>query len=275
LCWSLIPSQQDVSLFEFEMKTGNTRQSPDNVRKHRVLLVDDHPILCEGLSQRINGESDLEVCGQARDAHAALEAMEKLQPHVAIVDIALGEGSGVELIKDMKVRFPHLPALVLSMHDEALYAERSLHAGARGYVMKQEEPEVLLRAIRQILRGQVYLSERIRDGIVNRLGGAVPKGETSSLISQLSDRELQVFQLIGDGYATHEIADQLHLSMKTVASHRENIKWKLHLTTGEQLARFAIHWQRYRDTSEAPATAATPQEKPHRPKVGRLKSTSR
>ena len=143
--------------------------------------------------------------------------------------------------------------------------------------MKQEDPEVLLRAIRQILRGQVYLSERIRDGIVNRLGGAVPKGETSSLISQLSDhRELQVFQLIGDGYATHEIADQLHLSMKTVASpHRENIKRKLHLTTGEQLVRFAIHWQRSRDTSEALAAAAMPQEKPHRPKIGRPKPTSR
>ena len=104
----LVPSQQHVSLFEFEMKTGHTQGPSDSVRKHRVLLVDDHPILCEGLSQRINGESDMEVCGQARDAHTALEAMEKLQPHVAIVDIALGEGSGVELIKDMKVRFPHL-----------------------------------------------------------------------------------------------------------------------------------------------------------------------
>jgi DNA-binding NarL/FixJ family response regulator len=275
LCCLLIPSSQHVSLFEFEMKTGRNRETPDDVRKYRVLLVDDHPILCEGLSQRINGESDLEVCGQARDAHTALEAMEKFQPHVAIVDIALGEGSGVELIKDMKVRFPHLPALVLSMHDEALYAERSLHAGARGYVMKQEDPEVLLRAIRQVLLGQVYLSEKVRDRIVNRLGGNAPKDNTSSLISQLSDRELQVFQLIGDGYATHEIAGQLHLSMKTVASHRENIKKKLHLTTGEQLARFAIHWQRYRDTSEALAAAVMLREKPHRPKIAQPKSTSR
>jgi DNA-binding NarL/FixJ family response regulator len=257
------------------MKTGHTKESADSERKHRVLLVDDHPILCEGLSQRINGESDLEVCGQAHNAHAALEAMEKLQPHMAIVDIALGEGSGVELIKDMKVRFPHLPALVLSMHDEALYAERSLHAGARGYVMKQEEPEVLLHAIRQILRGQVYLSEKIRDGIVNRLGGNMLKNNTSLLISQLSDRELQIFQMIGDGYATHEIADQLHLSMKTVASHRENVKRKLHLPTGEQLARFAIHWQRYPDANEALAAAATPQEKSGRPKIGRSKPTQR
>ncbi|MGD1018910.1 MAG: response regulator transcription factor [Verrucomicrobiia bacterium] len=251
------------------MKTGHTRESPDNTRKHRVLLVDDHPILCEGLSQRINGEPDLEVCGQARDAHTALEAMEKLQPHVAVVDIALGEGNGVELIKDMKVRFPHLPALVLSMHDEVLYAERSLHAGARGYVMKQEEPEVLLRAIRQILRGQVYLSERVRDGIVNRLGGTVPKDNASSLISLLSDRELQVFQLIGDGYATHEIAVRLHLSIKTVASHRENIKKKLNLVSGEEFVRFAIHWQRYRGEGDAS------QEKARNPKVGRFKPPSR
>ena len=257
------------------MKPEPTNESGDSVHKHRVLLVDDHPILCEGLSQRINGESDLEVCGQARDARTALEAVEKLQPHVAIVDIALGEGNGVELIKDLKVRFPHLPALVLSMHDEALYAERSLRAGARGYVMKQEEPDVLLRAIRQVLLGQVYLSERVKDGIVSRLGGHVPEDKSSSLTNQLSDRELQVFQLIGDGYATHEIAERLHLSMKTIASHRENIKKKLRLTTGEQLARFAIHWQRYRETGDTLATAALVQQPSNATKTGRPKPNSR
>ncbi len=257
------------------MKTAPAGESAESTPKQRVLLVDDHPILCEGLSQRINGESDLEVCGQVHDAHAALEAVERLQPHVAVVDIALGEGSGVELIKDVKIRFPRLPVLVLSMHDEGLYAERSLLAGARGYVMKQERPEVLLQAIRQILRGQIYLSERIRDGIVNRLGGAPPKDDASSLMNQLSDRELQVFQLIGDGYATHEIADRLHLSMKTVASHRENIKKKLHLSTAEQLARFAIHWQRYQGTNDVLAGAAVLQEKPRHSKLGRPKVTRR
>jgi DNA-binding NarL/FixJ family response regulator len=221
--------------------------SEENREKRRVLLVDDHPIVCEGLAQRINGEPDLFVCGEARDSHAALEAMAQLRPDIAVIDIALGESSGIELIKDMKVRHPKLPALVLSMHDEALYAERSLHAGAKGYVMKQEEAEVLLHAIRQVLRGQVYLSEKVRDAIVNRLGGVLPEGEISSLAQQLSDRELQVFQLIGDGYATHEIADRLHLSMKTVASHRENIKKKLNLKTIEELSRFAIHWQRHRE----------------------------
>ena len=231
------------------MKSTKKGQPEGDEDKQRVLLVDDHPLVCEGLARRINEEPDLLVCGQARDAFSALEAIEKLQPHVAVVDIALGSGSGVELIKDIKVRHPRLPALVLSMHDEALYAERSLHAGAKGYVMKQEEPTTVVRAIRQVLRGQVYLSDRVKDGIVNRIGGNLPDGEMTSLTQQLSDRELEVFQLIGDGYSTHEIADRLHLSMKTVASHRENIKRKLNLNSSEELARFAIHWLRYRNQS--------------------------
>ena len=176
------------------MKSAPTKPQDITDEKRRVLLVDDHPLVCEGLTQRINREADLEVCGQARDAHSALEAIEKLRPHIAIVDIALGTGSGVELIKDIKVRYPRLPALVLSMHDEALYAERSLHAGAKGYVMKQEETAVLLQAIRQVLRGQVYLSDKVKNRIVNRLGGNLPQGEVTSLIKKLSDRELQVFQ---------------------------------------------------------------------------------
>jgi DNA-binding NarL/FixJ family response regulator len=230
------------------MKSERVNQVDVVEAKQQVLLVDDHPVVCEGLAQRINAEPDLRVCGRARDGHSALEAIQKLRPHIAVVDIALGAGSGVELIKDIKVRYPHLPALVLSMHDEELYAERSLHAGAKGYVMKQEETAVLLRAIRQVLRGQVYLSEKVKDGIVKRLGGILPDGQVISLIKQLSDRELEVFQLIGDGFATHEIADRLHISMKTVASHRENIKLKLKLRDGEQLARFAIHWLRYRNS---------------------------
>ena len=228
------------------MKSAQGKQLEAVGVKQRVLLVDDHPVVCEGLTQRINGEPDLEVCGQARDAHAALEAIEKLRPHIAVVDIGLGEGNGIELIKDVKVRYPQLPTLVLSMHDEALYAERSLHAGAKGYVMKQQETAILLQAIRQVLRGQVYLSEKVRDAIVNRIGGNVPEGKITSLAQRLSNRELEVFQLIGDGYATHEIARRLHLSTKTVASHREHIKLKLNLRTGEELARFAIHWLRYR-----------------------------
>jgi DNA-binding NarL/FixJ family response regulator len=250
------------------MKNTTTKPQESTGDKRRVLLVDDHPLVCEGLTQRINTEADLVVCGQARDAHSALEAIEKLQPHIAVVDIALGTGSGVELVKDIKVRYPHLPALVLSMHDETLYAERSLHAGAQGYVMKQEETAVLLQAIRQVLRGQVFLSDKVKNGIVNRLGGNLPQGQVTSLIKKLSDRELQVFQLIGDGYATHEIAEQLHLSMKTVASHRENIKKKLNLTSGEALARFAINWLRYRTEGDSlvEPKPAVEQPKPVRPK---------
>ena len=244
------------------MKSAHGKQPDADGDKQRVLLVDDHPIVCEGLAQKINSESDLMVCGQARDAHAALNAIDKLRPDIVVVDIALGSGSGIELVKDMKVRSPKLPALMLSMHDEALYAERSLHAGAKGYVMKQEEPEVLLRAIRQVLRGQVYLSEKVKDAIVNRLGGNPPEGETVPLTQRLSDREFEVFQMIGDGYATHEIAERLHLSMKTVASHREHIKQKLDFKSGEELMRFAIHWQRHRDSKPASLAerAALPQQ---------------
>jgi DNA-binding NarL/FixJ family response regulator len=254
------------------MKSARVERT--DTAKQQILLVDDHPVVCEGLAQRINVEPDLEVCGRVHDGHSALDAIEKLRPHIAVVDIALGAGSGVELIKDIKVRYPHLPALVLSMHDEELYAERSLHAGARGYVMKQEETAVLLRAIRQVLHGQIYLSEKVKDGIVKRLGGLVPDGQAISLIKQLSDRELQVFQFIGDGFATHEIADRLHISMKTIASHRENIKRKLNLSDGEQLARFAIHWLRYRDAD--PNGAVSVAAKPPQPNlVAHAKPTSR
>jgi DNA-binding NarL/FixJ family response regulator len=240
--------------------------------KQRVLLVDDHPLVCEGLAQRINGEADLEVCGQARDSHAALQAIEKLQPHIAVVDLALGEGSGIELIKDVKLRYPQLPTLVLSMHDESLYAERSLQAGAKGYVMKQEETDVLIQAIRQVLRGQVYLSEKVTNVIVNRLGGNVPQGKITTLAQRLSNRELEIFQLIGDGYATQEIARRLHLSTKTVASHREHIKEKLNLKTSEELARFAIHWLRYRTAGVE--TAVPPHESVEKPSKGRRSKTA-
>lgn len=238
------------------MKKTPPKQPETTDDRLRVLLVDDHPIVCEGLAQKINGEPDLLVCGQAHDVHAALEAIEKLHPAIVVVDIALGTGSGVELVKDIKVRYPKLPTLMLSMHDEALYAERSLHAGAKGYVMKQEPPEVLLQAVRQVLRGQVYLSEKVKNTIVNRLGGNPAEGEVTTLVQALSDRELEVFQLIGEGFATHEIADRLHLSMKTVASHREHIKGKLNMKSGEELIRFAIHWQRHAD--EKPVTGTAP-----------------
>jgi DNA-binding NarL/FixJ family response regulator len=256
------------------MKKAQNKPPEDAGIKQRVLLVDDHPLVCEGLAQRINGEPDLEVCGQVRDAHAALAAIEKLRPHIAVVDLALGEGNGIELIKDVKLRYPHLPTLVLSMHDETLYAERSLHAGAKGYVMKQQETDILLQSIRQVLRGQVYLSEKVRNSIINRIGGNVTEGKTVSLAQRLSDRELEIFQLIGDGYATQEIARRLRLSSKTVASHREHIKEKLNLRTSEELARFAIHWLRYRATDlDTASLSHEPVKKPA--KLGRKRATEK
>jgi DNA-binding NarL/FixJ family response regulator len=247
------------------MKMAQSKQPEAAGIKQRVLLVDDHPLVCEGLAQRINGEVDLVVCGQARDANAALNAIEKLRPHIAVVDLALGEGSGIELIKDLKLRYPNLPTIVLSMHDETLYAERSLQAGAKGYVMKQEETDILLQAIRQVLLGQVYLSGKVTNVIVNRLGGNLPKDKVTSLAQRLSNRELEIFQLIGDGYATQEIARRLHLSTKTIASHREHIKEKLNLRTSEELARFAIHWLRYRTAgAEAASIKHEPVKKPQK-----------
>jgi len=234
--------------------TPSKKAAAEDARR-RILLVDDHPIVREGLRQRINVQPDLVVCGEASDAHAALDAIEAHKPDVAIIDIAMNGKSGLELVKDIKARYPHQLMLVLSMHDERLYAERTLRAGAKAYVMKQDDPEVLLRAIREVLAGKVHLSESIKDVIVSRLGGAAKEDAIATAVDQLSDRELEIFQLMGDGYGTHEIADRLHLSIKTVASHRENIKQKLRSKDGNELMRFAIHWARYRDPSQTPPAA--------------------
>src|ERR1700719_3180838 len=210
----------------------NQKSSNGVARKRRVFNVDDHPLVRDGLANFINQQADLAVCGEAEDSAGAIAGIESCRPDVALIDISLKNESGLELVKTLQAQFAQVALIVLSMHDEELYAERSLHAGARGYVMKQEETAVLLRAIRQVLRGEIYLSEKVKNGIVKRLGGIVPDGQVTSLIKQLSDRELEIFQLIGDGFATHEIANRLHISMKTVASHRENIKRKLNLNDG-------------------------------------------
>ena len=225
----------------------NTARKPQPVvdSKTRILLVDDHPILREGVSQRINRESDMVVSAEAKDAHTALEMVRTGKLDVAVVDIALEGSNGIELIKDFKVRYPELPVIVLSMHDESLYAERALKAGARGYVMKNEDPSVLVQAIRRVLNGKVHLSERATTKILNRMAGE-QSPEVASPLDLLSDRELQVFDLIGQGFGTSEISARLHLSVKTVATHRENIKRKLKLTAANELVRFAIPWVRDR-----------------------------
>lgn len=207
----------------------------------RVLLVDDHPILRRGLAQMINAEPDLMVCGEAEDAPKAFEAAGALQPDIAIVDISLKNGNGIELIKNLKARYPELPTLVLSMHDESLYAERALRAGSLGYVMKEEAIEQVLVAIRHVLNGEVFLSEKMKSRMLQSLALGRQKAATSPL-EQLTDRELQVFRLIGEGHSTRQIAVELHLSIRTVEAYREYIKTKLNLRNATELMQHAFHW---------------------------------
>ena len=210
-------------------------------RRAGILLVDDHPIVIEGLTQLINQQQDLIVWGEASDSLGALKAIETLKPNLAIVDISLKNGSGLDLIKSLQQRFPKLPILVLSMHDESLYAERVLRAGARGYITKQEATEKLITAIRRVLDGEIYLNEKVTSKILSRVISTSPAKNLSS-INRLSDRELEVFQLIGQGHGTREIAELLHLSIKTVETYREHIKQKLKLKDATELVRHAVRW---------------------------------
>ena len=207
----------------------------------RIVIVDDHPLLRKGVGQLINNEKDLMVVGEAEDAAKALTAIEAAQPDVALIDISLGGASGIELLKNIKARFPKLQVLVLSMHDESVYAHRALRAGASGYIMKQEATEKVLTALRKVLRGEVYLSERLGARMLNTLVGGRSQS-ASSPIEALSDRELEVFSLIGQGHGTRPIAEKLHLSVKTIESHRAHIKEKLNLQTATELVHHAIQW---------------------------------
>lgn len=209
--------------------------------KKRVVIVDDHPPMRHGLAQLINQEPDLETCGEAGNIPEALEMVEDLKPDIIIVDMALKDASGLDLLKDLKNRFPNLPALVLSMQNESLYAERALRAGARGYIMKEETTENIVDALRQVLGGEVYLSEKMSKRILNQVAGG-HAGKDKSSVETLSDRELEVFQLIGQGYQSREIAGKLHLSVKTIESYREHIKIKLNLESAAQLSQTAIQW---------------------------------
>ena len=208
----------------------------------RVLIVDDHPIVRQGLAQLINQETDLMVCGESESAHHAIDAIGTLKPDIVIVDISLGGTSGIELVKNIKVRYPKLLILVHSMHDETLYAERLLRAGASGYIMKQEATERVLTAIRKVLGGEIYLSEKMSAKMMQQLVGG-KTASTGSPIERLSDRELEVFGLIGQGHGTRQIAEKMHLSVKTIESHRAHIKEKLNLKNANELVLHAIQWQ--------------------------------
>jgi DNA-binding NarL/FixJ family response regulator len=209
--------------------------------KRRIFLVDDHPIVRQGLALLINRESDLAVCGDAEEASSALRQIEELKPDLVVVDISLNGPDGLDLLKNIRGRDQNLPVLILSMMDELLYAERGLRAGANGYIMKQQATEQVLVAIRRILGGEVYVSERMADKMLHLFVGGSP-AEQSSPVADLTDRELEVFRLIGEGHGTRQIADELHLSIKTVESYQAHIKEKLLLKNGRELVQRAIQW---------------------------------
>lgn len=210
-------------------------------RKARILIVDDHPLVRSGLRRLIEFEDDLEVAGEACDTSDALKMIEHVQPDVAVVDISLKNGSGIELIKQIKNRYPAVKVLVSSMHDESLYAERTLRAGALGYVNKEEPGNVMIDAIRQVLRGEIHLSSNMVDRVLHRVAHGEGQLQRPS-IENLSDRELEVFEFIGRGLTTRQIAGKLHLSVKTVETHREHIKTKLNLKNSTELTRHAVRW---------------------------------
>ncbi|MGD0362230.1 MAG: response regulator transcription factor [Bryobacteraceae bacterium] len=216
-------------------------QRTQEAGKIKVFVVDDHPIVRQGLSQLINREPDLMVCGEAEDARTALDAIEPSHPDILIVDVSLDGPDGIELLKTIRSRDARLPVLMLSMHDESLYAERALRAGANGYIMKQEATERVLIAIRQILGGEVYVSDRMAQKMMHQFIGRQGAGKRSG-VADLTDRELEVFRLIGQGHGTRQIAEELHLSVKTVESYYAHIKDKLSLKNARELVQHAVQW---------------------------------
>ena len=205
------------------------------------MIVDDHPLMREGLIRLINSQPDLIVCGEAATAHQALKSIPVLKPDVVILDLTLAGSDGLDLIKNMKLRSLKSLILVLSAHDESLYAERALRAGAKGYIMKEEAAKDVLKAIHRILDGEIYLSEKMSAKMLHKV--AEGKLDAKTLPEgALSDRELQVFQLIGRGRGTRQIAEELHISAKTVESYRAHIKVKMNLTNAHELTQHAVHW---------------------------------
>lgn len=233
------------------MKTGGKarQEKPGAARAERstaappkkIMLVDDHPMMRAGLAQFINKQPDLEICCEFGSATEAFEGLPKFNPDLVLTDLTLPDKSGIELIKDLLAVTPGLPILVVSMHDETVYAERVLRAGARGYIMKESGGENLLASIRHVLSGQVYVSARISARILENFSGRKPRGSDSP-IQKLSDREFEIFQLIGQGKGTREIAKQLHLSPKTVEVHRGHLKEKLELKDAVALVHSAVRW---------------------------------
>ena len=223
----------------------------------RVLIVDDHPIVRQGLRRVMENEDDLDVCGEAETARDARAAIKEQTPDVIIADISLKQGDGIELVRDVRAHHPQLPILVLSMHDEAIYAERMLSAGANGYIMKQAASEQFLVALRRVLDGGIYVSEAVGNNMIQKFaaGGSYI---SANPIDRLSNRELQILHMIGKGMSTRETAHSLNLSIKTVESHRQRIKRKLNLSTGTQLVQYAVNWFTVARTAGATAASLLP-----------------
>lgn len=209
--------------------------------KRKIFLVDDHPLVCEGLTILINRQKDMEVCGEASGAPEALQAIEKTRPDAALIDLTLASGSGLELIKDLKAVCPQMAIVVLSMHDESTYAERALRAGARGYVMKREATKKVIVALQTVLEGELFVSEVFAKAMTEKL---VEKRSlpADSIVAELSDRELQVFELLGQGMETRQIAEKLIIGMKTVQTYCGRMKEKLKVNSLNELMREAVRW---------------------------------
>jgi len=208
----------------------------------KIVVVDDHPIMRQGLAQLVEQEKDMMICGAAEDANQALKMIRSTRPDVAIVDLSLKGTNGIELIKNIRAQYPNLLVLVLSMFDESLYAERALRAGARGYIMKAEASETIITALRKVMAGEVYLSRNMSSKMLHKLVGGQQTDNSSDSIESLTDRELEVFRLIGQGKTTRQIADELYLSVKTIESYRSHIKDKLDLANATELVQHAIQW---------------------------------
>lgn len=216
--------------------------------RRTVLVVDDHPLMRQGLAMLINQQNDMHVCGEMEEAHGTMQAIAQKQPDIIILDISLKGPDGLDLLKSIRSLYPDLPVLILSMHDEAIYAERALRARANGYIMKQEAAEKVLVAVRRILNGDVYLSDNMSNKLLHQYIDGAPT-MLQSRVAALSDRELEVFRSIGEGKGTREIAEELHLSVKTVETYQAHIKEKLSLRSGRELIQHAIQWKINEKTS--------------------------
>lgn len=208
----------------------------------RIYIVDDHPLVRQGLSQVINNEADMEICGEAEDSPQAMKGVGPANPDVIIVDISLRGNNGLELIKNLKAIHENIRILVFSMHDESIYAQRALRAGAKAFVMKKESPAKVVEAIRRIITGEIYVSPSVADQVLHQIVNGPNNATSTSPIDRLTDRELEVVQLIGRGLSSREVAESLNLSVKTIESHRAHVKEKLNLRNATELVQFSVQW---------------------------------